>query len=229
MLFTKSLITLLVGVIACASAAPVAKAPAGKAPAAGKFPSKKVKPHSDRAKVERYAMIPRGLERRAIPSGASAMTLYRAVTGEAIEESKGLLNQSPKSYRKVKGDFAVDGGFYMTSDKAGAEKIAADKLAFGEKAAAVITISWTPPAGLKLKRWDKVTDEWREFTEACNKGGAAPAIQTTHDWIEGPMSTKVAGKREQIDDVYQYAIPSNAFAAMSKHLKITAVEDITKG
>lgn len=36
-----------------------------------------------------------------------------------------------------------------------------------------------------------------------------------------------SGKREQLDNTYQYAIPSGAFAAMAPHLKITAVEDVT--
>ena len=61
--------------------------------------------------------------RRAIPTGAQAGTFYRAVAGDAVQQSKDNLNKSPTSYRQVKGDFAVNGGFYMTSDKAGAEQV----------------------------------------------------------------------------------------------------------
>lgn len=73
-------------------------------------------------------MTPRGLdfealERRANPTGAVAGTFYRAVAGAAVDESKALLNQPPRSYRAVKGDFSVNGGFYMTADKAGAEQV----------------------------------------------------------------------------------------------------------
>jgi hypothetical protein len=80
---------------------------------------------------KRLAAVPRDFDEsqleeiyaRANPTAANAMTFYRAIGGTAVDEALGLINKSPNHYRAVKGDFAVDGGFYVFAEKENAEHV----------------------------------------------------------------------------------------------------------
>ena len=80
---------------------------------------------------QRLAAVPRDLEgsdleelyERANPSAAQAMTFYRTVGAAAISEAVAVVGQSPTRCGDYKGDFAVDGGFYMFADKTEAEHV----------------------------------------------------------------------------------------------------------
>lgn len=94
-------------------------------------------------------------------------------------------------------------GFYCTALERQAQRWAANKTP------AHIVNVYTEPSGLRILRFDEMTDEWLDFIASCRKG-----VPHAYDLVEGPMADDSIWN--YVEDYLSGTISREAFWILAK-------------
>ncbi|KAJ7149660.1 hypothetical protein C8R46DRAFT_1309570 [Mycena filopes] len=159
--------------------------------------------------------VKRAVDLSDSPTVANKLTLYRCLKNDELNATRKVgVGNYPYGMGRSRGDFNVEGThnlyFWDNEDDAGDCSVRQYKWmgfpsceSFCEKpykdldpdsTFAIATYNWNPPAGVKVQRYERDTQQWRDYVAWNWENAALSTTQRINDWIEGPLSYRALGK-----------------------------------
>ncbi|KAJ7141989.1 hypothetical protein C8R46DRAFT_1134510 [Mycena filopes] len=141
--------------------------------------------------------VKRAVNLSSSPSVRNPLTLYRCIRNDELRDTRKVgLGNYPYGMGRSRGDFNAEGthNLYFWDDEDDVEGwCASSKTLDVESTYAIVTYKWDPPAGVKVQRYERDTNDWNAYVAWNWAENAISTTQRINDWIEGPVSDLVAG------------------------------------